>query len=169
VQQLSRNSTLRESIVAAAQSSAAAQKKPAQTSEPAPGSTPDKGANPNSDPANSPAQENNPAEADTSGQGTNPDLANQLKDVSEQISKIEGLGIPLGWPAPKPDEKLGWFERVWQQASPVLERPTTYLGWLLTAIAVSLGAPFWFDMLNKIMVVRSTIKPGEKSEPGRQK
>jgi hypothetical protein len=37
------------------------------------------------------------------------------------------------------------------------------LGWLLTAIAISLGAPFWFDALNKIMVVRSTVKPREKS------
>jgi hypothetical protein len=37
------------------------------------------------------------------------------------------------------------------------------LGWLLTAIAVSFGAPFWFDTLNKIMVIRSTVKPREKS------
>lgn len=27
-------------------------------------------------------------------------------------------------------------------------------GWLLTAIAVSLGAPFWFDMLNKLVNLR---------------
>jgi hypothetical protein len=39
------------------------------------------------------------------------------------------------------------------------------VGWLLTAIAVSFGAPFWFDVLNKFMVVRSTVKPKEKSEP----
>ena len=36
-------------------------------------------------------------------------------------------------------------------------------GWLLTALAASLGAPFWFDLLNKLMVVRSTVKPHEKS------
>jgi hypothetical protein len=36
-------------------------------------------------------------------------------------------------------------------------------GWLLTALAVSLGAPFWFDLLNKLMVIRSTRKPDEKS------
>jgi hypothetical protein len=34
-------------------------------------------------------------------------------------------------------------------------------GWFLTAIAMTLGAPFWFDTLNRFMVVRSTIKPGE--------
>lgn len=32
------------------------------------------------------------------------------------------------------------------------------LGWLLTAIAVSLGAPFWFDILNKIINVRNAGK-----------
>jgi hypothetical protein len=31
-------------------------------------------------------------------------------------------------------------------------------------VAVSLGAPFWFDVLNKFMVVRSTVKPKEKSQ-----
>ena len=35
-------------------------------------------------------------------------------------------------------------------------------GWLMTAFAVTLGAPFWFDVLGKLMVVRSTMKPGEK-------
>ncbi|HEU4720286.1 MAG TPA: hypothetical protein VFS59_02905, partial [Gemmatimonadaceae bacterium] len=37
------------------------------------------------------------------------------------------------------------------------------VGWLLTALAAMLGAAFWFDLLNKVMVVRSTVKPHEKS------
>ena len=37
-------------------------------------------------------------------------------------------------------------------------------GWLITALAVMLGAPFWFDVLNKFMVIRSTVKPREKSQ-----
>jgi hypothetical protein len=37
------------------------------------------------------------------------------------------------------------------------------VGWLLTALAAMLGAPFWFDLLNRMMVVRSTVKPHEKS------
>jgi hypothetical protein len=39
-----------------------------------------------------------------------------------------------------------------------------WLGWLITALAVSLGAPFWFDTLNRLMVIRSTVKPHEKSK-----
>ncbi len=38
------------------------------------------------------------------------------------------------------------------------------LGWIVTAVALSYGAPFWFDTLNKFMVVRSTVKPQEKSQ-----
>jgi hypothetical protein len=39
------------------------------------------------------------------------------------------------------------------------------LGIFVTALAVSQGAPFWFDILNKFIVIRSTVKPQEKSLP----
>jgi hypothetical protein len=39
----------------------------------------------------------------------------------------------------------------------------------MTGLAVSLGAPFWFDLLNKFIVVRSTVKPTEKSGPEKAK
>jgi hypothetical protein len=33
-------------------------------------------------------------------------------------------------------------------------------GWIITAFAVTLGAPFWFDVLNKFINIRSSgIKP----------
>ncbi|MDB5027834.1 MAG: hypothetical protein JWO66_1523 [Candidatus Eremiobacteraeota bacterium] len=79
-------------------------------------------------------------------------------------------GIPFGW-SPKPtgandssnkaftDWKLDW-RRVPDSFPEWLVK---IFGLLLTAAAVSLGAPFWFDVLNKFMVVRSTIKPKEKS------
>jgi hypothetical protein len=43
------------------------------------------------------------------------------------------------------------------------------VGWFLTALAISLGAPFWFDILNRVMVIRSTVKPKEKSGPEKSK
>lgn len=33
------------------------------------------------------------------------------------------------------------------------------LGWFLTAVAISLGAPFWFDLIGKVANLRSTLKP----------
>jgi hypothetical protein len=39
------------------------------------------------------------------------------------------------------------------------------LGWFLTVVAVSLGAPFWFDLLNKIVNLRNT---GDKPKSSAQ-
>lgn len=36
------------------------------------------------------------------------------------------------------------------------------VGWLLTALAISLGAPFWFDLLNKLMRLRTSYSSDEK-------
>jgi len=41
--------------------------------------------------------------------------------------------------------------------------PSHLAGWILTAIAASLGAPYWFDTLNKFMNVRAAgTSPSEK-------
>lgn len=39
-----------------------------------------------------------------------------------------------------------------------------FLGWVLTAFAISLGAPFWFDLLNKFIRLRSGISTAESSK-----
>ncbi|MEQ8530717.1 MAG: hypothetical protein RIB86_02625, partial [Imperialibacter sp.] len=31
-------------------------------------------------------------------------------------------------------------------------------GYLITAFAISLGAPFWFDLLNKLVKIRSSLQ-----------
>lgn len=73
--------------------------------------------------------------------------------VALNMRQLATLGLPVGWK--RDDERSvpsgigGWFAKV--------------IGLLLTALAVSLGAPFWFDVLNKIIVIRSTVKPKEKS------
>jgi len=77
--------------------------------------------------------------------------------------EIAGLGLPIGWTPPE-DKWPGlhfWTSEFWTNWA--IQFRLHGFGWLLTAFAVSLGAPFWFDMLNKIIVVRSTVKPKEKS------
>lgn len=72
---------------------------------------------------------------------------------------LEGLDLPIGWPA-------GFACRGAGSSWDCVGRGALIVaGWLLTAIAATLGAPFWFDTLNKIMVIRSTVKPYEKSRP----
>jgi hypothetical protein len=43
--------------------------------------------------------------------------------------------------------------------------PSRVLGWFITALAVTMGAPFWFDLLNKVTAIRSAVKPTEKPKP----
>jgi len=33
----------------------------------------------------------------------------------------------------------------------------SFIGWFITALALSLGAPFWFDLLNKFMKLRNSV------------
>lgn len=82
-------------------------------------------------------------------------LGSQIDLLKTQVNDVTNLGIPIGWNHVPDVLKTGAWH--WRYVN-------TALGWLVTAIAISLGAPFWFDMLNKIMVVRSTVKPREKSQ-----
>ena len=43
------------------------------------------------------------------------------------------------------------------------------MGWILSAIAVSLGAPFWFDTLNRFMNIRSAGKSPNEGPKGAEK
>lgn len=40
--------------------------------------------------------------------------------------------------------------------------PRKLLGIVISALAISLGAPFWFDLLNKFMLLRGAVKKPEK-------
>jgi hypothetical protein len=46
-----------------------------------------------------------------------------------------------------------------------------FLGFLMTALALSLGAPFWFDLLNKLVKIRSSkaATPESDSKSGSSK
>jgi hypothetical protein len=85
-------------------------------------------------------------------------------------AELGSLNLPIGWSEGRrvgaPDLVNGTSR--WRgQAAPgqiiwndwIIALP----GWLLTALAATMGAPFWFDVLNKVMVIRSTVKPHEKS------
>jgi hypothetical protein len=68
------------------------------------------------------------------------------KSMKDAVDAISSASLPIGWSeVPKPDQ---W--------------PTVIVGWLITAFAVSLGAPFWFDLLNKFVNIRASGKAPEE-------
>jgi hypothetical protein len=97
---------------------------------------------------------------------------NRAETGREQASRTESVQYPDKndplKPAfkPSPDELnalkplLGWSGQDlygWSQW------PSRLLGWILSIIAISLGAPFWFDTLNKFMNIRNAGQKPKKS------
>ena len=86
-------------------------------------------------------------------------------DAGAYLEEVDRLGIPLGWGSfPDSDGVLDWLKIVL----------LNILGLGMTAVALTLGAPFWFDLLKKVANIRSAgkppaekpvAKPGEAGEP----
>ncbi|HMQ62275.1 MAG TPA: hypothetical protein PKE06_16480 [Flavilitoribacter sp.] len=71
------------------------------------------------------------------------DAVDQFKAYKNEVDEIKS---PLG---------MGWKNTDLLSATPY-DWLTKVLGWVITALAVSLGAPFWFDILKKIVSIRSS-------------
>jgi hypothetical protein len=88
---------------------------------------------------------------DAQGEPTKEAKCTEKLQVSIKDLETISQPLPLGW-----DEK-GWFngeqikkQNGWLQA---------IFGWLMTGVAVAMGAPFWFDILGKLINVRNAGKP----------
>lgn len=83
-----------------------------------------------------------------------------LQSLSQTVSTLPAIEaevrpFPIGW-----TNVSGRTDQNWQ--SSVKGIFAKILGLLITGLALSLGAPFWFDLLSKFMNVRSTgAKPDE--------
>lgn len=81
-----------------------------------------------------------------------PDNPRPVDEVSDDLktlqAQLDGLDIPRA-PYVWGQDPLAWLR-------------THVLGFLITTIALSLGAPFWFDLLNKLVSLRSS---GQKPVP----
>ena len=77
----------------------------------------------------------------------------QEKQLLGQVTGWQG-----DWYSDWPDHKTaGFWPWIWYLLVHRLG------GWLITILAVSLGAPFWFDTLSKFMNVRNSGKPPEQT------
>lgn len=61
--------------------------------------------------------------------------------IQDTVSTLSQLSLPIGWSA-FPQDAWGWVQKV--------------VGLLLTTLAVSLGAPFWYDLLKNVANLRSS-------------
>lgn len=105
-----------------------------------------------------------------------PSSLEHIKDAAAQVSQIDW---PMGWEddapsalfpyRPGPQYRVAQATLDGRKSLPISWWLPVLGGWLVTAFGVTFGASFWFDVLNRLMVVRSTIKPDEKSPKEKSK
>lgn len=96
------------------------------------------------------AEQASAVEVEEAGGASKGSLAETGKKAEGAIDQLEALQIPILWGADNQTVDL-----------------TTIAGWVITALAISLGSPFWFDALGKLARLRTTgVKPkaGEGSD-----
>lgn len=104
----------------------------------------------------------------TPEQRAQPDVVAALNEIRAIEGRMEDLRLPIGWRFGPQAPAAGQGGQTPQPQDP-RGMPNDVLGWLaklggllFTIFAVSLGAPFWFDTLNKVVNVRIT---GKQPEP----
>jgi hypothetical protein len=86
------------------------------------------------------------------------DINKSLAEVANRAADLQSLGIPLGW-------SPGAWSIAWPPYANAGLIVSKLLGLMMTALAATLGAPFWFDVLNRFMSIRGVGKaPNEESK-----
>jgi hypothetical protein len=91
------------------------------------------------------AVENDDATTDV-GDSAKPDD----ETLADQVADVRSLELPLGWNLDPDDPR--WFDSFGGLLGKLL-------GLAATTIALTLGAPFWFDLLGRVSRLRSSGKP----------
>jgi hypothetical protein len=75
-----------------------------------------------------------------------PSASDKLSNAANAVDEVDKVGIPMGWRGEAVPHGRG-------------EIAMAIGGWILTILAISLGAPFWFDTLSRFSRLRSSGKP----------
>ena len=84
--------------------------------------------------------------AQAQAQATAKPSGQSLDGAANDVDKVVKVGIPMGWTGAAVPHGAGGIA-------------LSVAGWILTILAISLGAPFWFDTLSRLSRLRSSGKP----------
>jgi hypothetical protein len=92
-------------------------------------------------------------------QNDNIDTSDKLDIIKKQTeSVLAEIVLPIGWNAINLEQQIDWHPSKKYHFS-IWKLLTMIFGWFLSGIAISMGAPFWFDLLGKFVSVRNAGKP----------
>ncbi|MFQ4140933.1 hypothetical protein [Chlorogloeopsis sp. ULAP02] len=84
-----------------------------------------------------------------------------LKSDADRV--LTDIALPIGWTDVNLNQQLHW-KRDLKQAFPIIKIITLIPGWIISGIAIAMGAPFWFDLLSKVVNVRNAgTRPASNS------
>lgn len=95
-------------------------------------------------------------------------------NLQKTLDEIAGAGLNLGWNRCEIPESISGPAECPESTARPITQPLQWLsgkllGFILTIFAVSLGAPFWFDLLNKAVNLRMAGKqPSEELSTEKQ-
>ncbi len=75
-----------------------------------------------------------------------------LKNQTDQV--LTDIALPLGWTNTNYQQQIVSK----QESFPFFKYLSMFFGWIISGIAIAMGAPFWFDILKKIVNVRNSGK-----------
>jgi hypothetical protein len=80
------------------------------------------------------------------------------------IDDLLGIGLPIGWSTVTCKTGKGETHGLaaWWECLSFWGGLAALLGWLITALATTLGASFWFDTLKRFVSLRGSGKPPEE-------
>ena len=81
--------------------------------------------------------------------GNPADLKTAIEQIQTNYNGLDQLSLPIGW----------------GDANRPSSVPLALVGWALTGLAVAMGAPFWFDVLNRSAGVRSAGTRPQPAQP----
>ena len=85
-------------------------------------------------------------------------LSQLVNNANFAMSNLNNLSVPIGWS---------------QSQLQYLHDPahlfSAFLGWFLTGLAASLGAPFWFDTLQRFVTIRGNGRSPDEEDIGTKK
>src|SRR6266513_2779349 len=85
-------------------------------------------------------------------------ISRLINNANVAINNLSNVGVPIGW-----------SESQWQYLHDPGHLVSAFLGWFLTGLAASLGAPFWFDTLQRFVNVRSNGRSPDEKDIGTKK
>jgi len=99
------------------------------------------------------------AESGAAEDSVNNDLSEKIEQLNKDFKLISSINMPAGWPVKiNPESQQPEITQILPQILSQLSKPEKFLGILVTALMVSMGSNFWFELLSKLLNVRSTGK-----------